>query len=108
MELSQKFEITVLDEYTYIQKDIKAKLSNGKETIEKETSNGKFEFEVVPGDWNFIITEIMDTWEHGVYENIDENENTIYANYNKIVNEGIKCYASSFIILVEFLKGISR
>ena len=107
VEITQKIKITVLNEYSYILKNIKAKLTNNEDSIEKTSSDGFFEFDVIPGEWKFIINEIVDTFEYGQYKNELNIEKIISIDYNTIVQKGIYCHIPNIYLMVEFYKTIS-
>lgn len=106
-EISQKIRIKVLDEYSYILKNITARLTNEYDNIEKTSSDGFFEFDVIPSYWRFVISEIEDTSEYGRYKKEIERKKIISVDYDTIVQKGIYCYISDIYLLVEFNKKVS-
>lgn len=107
-EISQKIRIKVLDEYSYILKNITARLTNDYDNIEKTSSDGSFEFDVIPSYWRFVISEIEDTSEYGRYKKEIEREKIISVDYDTAVQKGIYCYISDIYLLVEFNKKVSN
>ena len=107
LEARELIKITVLDEYKYIQKNIKAMLTNGVDLIEKDSSNGIFEFEVIPGKWTFIIRELFDTAENGRFNNDIDRNKIYFIDYKKLKTTGIYCYATEMYLFVEFNKEVS-
>lgn len=106
-EISQKIRIKVLDEYSYILKNITARLTNEYDNIEKTSSDGFFEFDVIPSYWRFVISEIEDTSEYGRYKKEIERKKIISVDYDTAVQKGIYCYISDIYLLVEFNKKVS-
>lgn len=106
-EISQKIRIKVLDEYSYILKNITARLTNEYDNIEKTSSDGFFEFDVIPSYWRFLISEIEDTSEYGRYKKEIERKKIISVDYDTAVQKGIYCYISDIYLLVEFNKKVS-
>ncbi len=107
-EISQKIRIKVLDEYSYILKNITARLTNDYDNIEKTSSDGFFEFDIIPSYWRFVISEIEDTSEYGRYKKEIEREKIISVDYDTAVQDGIYCYISDIYLLVEFNKKVSN